>query len=260
MPKTLAVLYCFPRSGGTLLNQCLLCAKNNVVLSEINPAGSVIEPEIQAADWFELITSHTARQLKYKIYQEKICTIHSKCEATGRKLCVRDWSGINFLPNVSSWAPAPSLALEQRIYLQEAGFELREVVLLRRSKAVFHSIRIHIPKMQQLSAKAFAEGYRAYLEQTKDMARFYLEELTQPRAKIVQKICSALSLDFDAGFEKRFYRVQTATGNITLPNLPASAHWKSIHKEIKTQSPLLMDSQKTVAIFDELDALAGYNI
>jgi hypothetical protein len=257
MPKTLAVLYCFPRSGGTLLNQCLLCARNNVVLSEVNPAGSVIEPEIQAANWFGLITSQMARQLGRKIYHEKIKAIHSKCEATRQKLCVRDWPGVNFLPHVSPWIPAPSMVLEQKIYLQGAGFDLREAVLLRRSESIFHSIRAHIPKMGQLPIKAFAEGYLAYLEQTKGMTRFYLEELTRNRTKVVHKICYLLNLDFDAGFEKKFYQVQTVSGNTTLPHLPASAHWKSIHNTTGIHSSS-RDNPKAVALFNKLDALAGY--
>jgi hypothetical protein len=257
MPKTLAVLYCFPRSGATLLNQCLLCARKNVVLSEVNPAGSVIEPEIQAADWFGLITSQVARQLKHKIYHEKIRAIHSKCKATDRKLCVRDWPGINFLPHVSPWVPVPSMVLEQRLYLQGAGFGLREAVLLRRSEAVFNSLRDHIPKMNRLTAKVFAKGYLAYLEQTKDLPRFYLEELTRHGAKVLPEICSILGLDFDIGFEKKFYRVRTLTGNITLPRAPASAHWKSIHNITGTRSPSA-DKSKASAIFNKLDTLAGY--
>jgi hypothetical protein len=143
--------------------------------------------------------------------------------------------------------------------LQGAGFDLREAVLLRRSEAIFNSIRAHIPAMARIPAKAFAKGYLAYLEQTKHMARFYLEELTRHRAKVVRQICSVLNLDFDAGFEKQFYRIQTVTGNTTLPQVPASAHWKTIRNTTGIQSPSTANPG-TVAIFHQLDALAGYKV
>jgi len=39
MKKTLPVMICYARSGGTILNKCLASLTNTVMLSEINPLG-----------------------------------------------------------------------------------------------------------------------------------------------------------------------------------------------------------------------------
>ena len=49
-----SVYYCFARSGGTLINRCLGCIPGNLVLSEVNPMGSIATVESQATRlaWF----------------------------------------------------------------------------------------------------------------------------------------------------------------------------------------------------------------
>lgn len=259
MPDSLSIIYCFPRSGGTLLNQCLLCSPANVVLSEVNPAGSVLEPEEQAAAWFEVLTPAQAVGLKYAGYLEKISVIHRQTRAAGRRLCLRDWTGLNFLPHTTAWVGEPSLQLEQRLYLRQAGYQLHEVALLRRSRAVYDSIRQNIPEYHDLPLTVFARAYRAYLGHLAGVDRFFLEELTRDRQTAVRVICARLQLEFAADFESRFHLITHVTGNTTLLRRPESASWTSIrpHAKASVASPLPADSTDR-QLFEELDYLAGY--
>ncbi len=259
MPESISIIYCFPRSGGTLLNQCLLCAPANVVLSEVNPAGSVLEPEEQAAAWFKVLTPPQAANLKYAAYLEKISVIHRQTLRAERRLCIRDWTGLNFLPHTTTWVSKPSLQLEQRLYLQQAGYQLREIALLRRSRAVYDSIRQNIPEYHDLLLPVFAQAYRAYLGHIVGVDRFRLEELTEDRQKAVRAICGLLQLEFAADFETRFHLVTTVTGNTTLLRRPESASWTSIRSQAKSPgtNQLLADTPSR-ELFEELDNLAGY--
>lgn len=259
MPETISIIYCFPRSGGTLLNQCLLCAPANVVFSEINPAGSVLDPEEQAAAWFKVLTPPQAAALKYAAYLEKISVIHRQTLQAGRRLCIRDWTGLNFLPHTSTWVGEPSLQLEQRLYLQRAGYRLREIVLLRRSQAVYDSIRQNIPEYHDLPLPAFAKAYRAYLGHIAGVDRFFLEELTRDRQTAVRAVSDLLQLEYAADFENRFHLVTSVTGNTTLLRRPESASWTSIRSHAKSPvtTPPLTDAPSR-ELFAGLDNFAGY--
>lgn len=250
MAKTISVIYCFPRSGGTLLNQCLLCHSRNVVLSEVNPAGSVVEPDIQAAEWFGILKPREAEALHYRTYLDKLAVISDQAARAGRSLCVRDWPAVNFLTSISAGSGVPSELLEQRIYLREAGYQLREVALVRRSEAVFNSIRKHIPELRSFSIKAFARAYRAYLEQIATVKKYHLEDLVKNQQSIVSNICSDLGLAYAPDFIKRFYRIKHVTGNTTLPKPADSARWTTIRAAESKAS-----ANRT---FQELDLLAGY--
>lgn len=259
MPDSLSIIYCFPRSGGTLLNQCLLCSPANVLLSEVNPAGSVLEPEEQAAAWFQLLTPAQAAALKDAGYLEKISVILRQTRAAGRRLCLRDWTGLNFLPHTTPWVGEPSLQLEQRLYLRQAGYPLREVALLRRSRAVYDSLRQNIPEYRDLPLPVFARAYRAYLGQIAGVDRFFLEELTRDRQTAVRAICDRLGLEFAADFESRFHLVTSVTGNTTLLRRPESASWTSIRSHAKSPAtPPPPTDAPSRELFAGLDNLAGY--
>lgn len=258
MSKSLAVFYCFPRSGGTLLNQCLLCSPANVVLSEVNPAWSVIEPEKQAADWFGLLEAADCTRLAAASYLEKIEAIRERAEAAGRSLCIRDWPGINFLPPVSTWPARPSLQLEQRLYLQKAGYQLKEIALLRRSQAVYESIQAHIMELQEMTVTGFATAYALYLEQITDVKKFYLETLIRQKTEAIRAISTALGLAYAEDFQDRFHLITSVTGNNTLLKRPASAQWTSIRANDTQPAMPPPLSREHRALFDHLDHLAGY--
>ena len=248
-----SVYYCFPRSGGTLLNQCLLCHPHNMVLSEINPAGSVHSPLEQASQWFGMPAPREQSQLGDSAYIDAIKRIGDFAGSTQRKLVIRDWTGINFLPHLTPWNGAASEQVEQRLYLRRAGFELRECLFLRRSEATYRSLVRSIPECAKLSASEFARIYRAYLAQTHDMTRFNLEAFSQSPAAQLARICEVLDIAMPApGFEQEFAQQHKVTGNTGLSTSPGSARWKSI------VSQAAEPTTKSSPLFAELDAIAGY--
>jgi len=256
MSDSIAVFYCFPRSGGTLLNQCLLCAPGTVVLSEINPSSSVIPIEQQAAEWFQLLNPTEAADLANRTYLEKISRVYDRTNAAQKSLCVRDWCGINFLAHISPWLGVPSQVLEQRLYLQHGGYELREIALVRRSAAVYRSLHENIPELAALTVEEFGAAYRSYLRQLSSVKKYQLEHLTSASSAVLKSICADLKMPFPSGFETRFHTITTVTGNNTLPTPPASARWTAIQGTSKTgnQQP----SAEHLEIFEGLDQLAGY--
>jgi hypothetical protein len=251
-------MYCFPRSGGTLLNQCLLCDPANVVLSEVNPAGSVMPPEEQAASWFSVISPAEAAALKDATYLEKLAVLARRTRDAGRNLCLRDWTGLNFLPQVSPWTGAPSGQLEQRLYLQHAGYALREIALLRRSRAVFDSLRANIPEYRTLAPADFAAAYRRFLAAIAGIEKFHLETLTAEKQTVLRTICDRLQLGYAADFAGHFHQVTTVTGNNTLMQRPASAGWTSIQPQAPSSRPPAAAGRGEEQLYHELDTLAGY--
>ena len=257
MPRTLSVFYCFPRSGGTLLSQCLLCAQSTVVLSEVNPAGSFLAVERQAQEWFKLITAKEAAKLEAKTYLEKIALVAQRCESQKRRLCIRDWSAVNFIPGLSPQAPAASRVLEQRLFLQEAGYAIREVVFLRRSREIFHSVRQHLPGFGGYTLAKFADHYGTYLRAVADCPKFQLEEFRRDAPATLRALCQALGLDFPQKFETGFHRQENVTGNNTLKIKPASAALSRITAG-QPAAPVRREAVRDREIFATLDALAGY--
>ena len=71
----IAVFYCFARSGGTLINRCLGCIKDNLVLSEVNPHGALLPVETQALDWLKLVSSDQFKNFHDLNYGQKISSV-----------------------------------------------------------------------------------------------------------------------------------------------------------------------------------------
>jgi hypothetical protein len=256
MTQEIAILYCFPRSGGTVLNQCLLCGEGTVVLSEINPADSVLPPEYQAAEWFRLLSPLEATRQARKSYVSKIALIHRRAQAQQKRLCIRDWCAVNFLPGISPFTPRPSLVLEQRHYLRAAGFTLREAVLLRRSRSLYDSLRLYISPFSALSPRQFAQLYRPFLRATARMRRFYLEDFRREPTAILDKLCNCLNLSFPNDFTERFHSITTVTGNTTLATHPESASWRNIRPASHSFTCEKDDDSEP---FSHLDKMAGYH-
>jgi len=251
MTKSIAMYYAFARSGGTLVNQLLGCSQDVVVLSEISPQKSVLPIERQLCDWHQLLSPDACAAFSRLGYQEQIDRAHTLATAAGKNLCVRDWVVIDFLPDVDADGE-PSGALENLIYLQSAGYEVRHCAILRRSHDVHASIRRHIPSGKNLSPESFAEYYKHYLQELarKEVPRFFLEDIQANTETLTRRICNTLGLPPPASIAD-FHQYQKCTGNNSLADKPASAEQPRITRTTGygcTENPL----------FAELDKLAGY--
>jgi len=254
----LRVFFCFARSGGTLLNRCLGCSEDNVVLSEVNPAGAFKPIIEQAEEWFGLITPDEREALARLPYDELVARLDERCVAQGRRLIVRDWTTVNFLPGTTQCGE-PSGVLEQLVYLSERFSEVRGIVFTRKAAAVFDSVMSNIPTLSGLTEEAFAEAYLGYARAVTGWPRFQLESFTCDPSGEFRRICDLL----DAGFVKEFYERQAdflrCTGDNTLVRRTGAEPKTGIRSVQRTPGREIV-STKARAKLREADALFGYEV
>ena len=94
------IMLCFARSGGTVLNQCLGCLPEVVILSEVNPLGggwgveaeaSLTTVKAQAKGWYNIDLDSDEDD-----FVGCVVELSKKC----KHLILRDWTVANFLPNL----------------------------------------------------------------------------------------------------------------------------------------------------------------
>ncbi len=105
---SVVVMLCFARSGGTLLNKCIGSLPDTVVLSEVNPLGggwgengadSFSTVRAQAKNWYNL-------DIKSDEFADGIIELYEICKDTNKRLVVRDWTFVNFVPcEENQWSP-----------------------------------------------------------------------------------------------------------------------------------------------------------
>jgi hypothetical protein len=108
---SIILMICFARSGGTVLNQCLGCLPNTIILSEVNPIGggsgkeeiSCSTVKSQASQWYGI-------DLKSNNFAEGLLELKDICIEKQKHLIVRDWSFANFTPlRQNNWQPSYTL-------------------------------------------------------------------------------------------------------------------------------------------------------
>jgi len=93
-PKIPILLINYSRSGGTLISSILGQLDSTVLLSEVNPIKNAdTNVRTQAKDWYGI-------DLKKTRYYESINELNSICIQKGKTLIIRDFSFVNFTPNV----------------------------------------------------------------------------------------------------------------------------------------------------------------
>jgi hypothetical protein len=232
------VFYSFARSGGTLINQSLGCHPANAILSEVNPGGAFKSIAKQGAEWLGLFGASEVKSFSALSYGEQISKLYERAELKKRKLIIRDWCTINFMPleisDLSFW-PC-SMVLEQEIYLRAAGFLPRPIVIARDAASVYLSIKQAFPKLRNLDISRFGTSYLAYAHAIGGYPIFKLEDFRKNPGDVLPMICRQLDVHFPDNFEDQFFRYNSCTGNNTLETKAASQ---------SAQAILPMDSART---------------
>ncbi len=185
--NSIRVIYSFARSGGTLVNRLLGVCPGCSVLSEVNPAASVVPVARQALEWLGLIDVNEIGQFQDLSYAQQISLLVERAQAKRKKLIIRDWVTVNFLPQTLGDMVVPSGILEQPIYLADAGFSIQPLVITRKAKNVYRSIRHNFVHMENLSVKDFGSAYLAYAHAVSEFPKVSLEALqTSPREALIQ--------------------------------------------------------------------------
>jgi|GEM_PF-1015780 len=252
------VFYSFARSGGTLLNQCLGVTTGNLVLSEVNPHVSCRPVEQQAQEWLDLITTNELADFSRLPYAKKIRQLHHRARSRGARLILRDWCTVNFLARTAAAEIEPSGVLEQPFYLATVGLRPRAIVLTRRARAVYASIRENIPQLHELPLDAFAEAYLRYARAVAGLPLFKLEDFTVNPVSALGAIAGKLGVEVYQDFQQHYRGFQRCTGNNSICPPPVSLLAHSIdprvERRLRTDRPAAIDHPK----FHEADSLLGY--
>ncbi|MFA6110772.1 MAG: hypothetical protein WDA75_18590 [Candidatus Latescibacterota bacterium] len=215
---TICVLFSFARSGGTLLNQLLGAHPDCWVLSETNPAGSVVPLARQAAEWLGAIEPGERAAFDELSYHEQIARLDALARDRGKTLVIRDWVTVNFLAGASGAAIVPSKVLEQEVYLSRGGYHLTPLVLTRSGAAVYASIRRSFSHLADLSEDRFATAYLEYARAVAAFPRVALEDLRRQSRATLTRALSILDISLDHIDHQlsSFAEFQRCTGNNTL--------------------------------------------
>lgn len=135
MSRPIYLIYCYPRSGGTLMNKYLAKDDNLVVLSEVHPVhnrkGGLHSVKAQMRKWYnvELVSQdYVAQILEAKLW----------CDQNNKLLVVRDWTYIDFAKShLNDYAP-PLASTNLELLREHAS--VRQLAFVRDGIDVFLSI------------------------------------------------------------------------------------------------------------------------
>lgn len=246
----ISVLYSFARSGGTLVNQLLGVHPQCLVLSEVNPTASFKPIQEQGLEWLGLLEESYINKFVSMPYHKQIKFLYDRSIAKGKKLIIRDWVSVNFLPGCSGPEIKPSGELEQAFYLERADFRPVPLVIVRRGEAVYKSIEENFPKMEGLSLKSFSEYYLKYAYAVAEFPKIKLENLRSQPVNTLGEILNRLDLASDEInlLLENFFNFKNCTGNISLKKSNKSSFAQKIlppetHIE-STSHPKLIEANK----------------
>jgi len=256
----LPIIYSFARSGGTLVNQLLGVHPDCLILSEINPAASVIPVTKQAADWLGLIEAGEIVQFQEFSYAKQIFILNERAKSKGNMLIIRDWVTVNFLPGAGGISVVPSAILEQHIYLEQVGCSLQPLVITRKANSVYQSIRRNFMHLSNLTADDFLSVYLDYARAVCNFPKVSLEALQfAPRETLIQILRGlGISTSYVDQQLLTFSNFTRCTGNNTLAVPSETTHARHI-VPVGSRSETDNVSINREAGFMEVDHLLGYS-
>ncbi len=191
---SIALMTCFARSGGTVLNRCLGCLPDVVILSELHHLGggtgrdgeALRTVHDQAWEWYGI-------ELRHDEFIEALCELHDICKRQGKRLVLRDWVSADFIPHrFNGYEPGGRLttlpALGERL-------DVRPFAFVRDGIDVWISRRCPDP------VEFFAQ-YRRYAEAIVEsgMPIFRYEDFCRKPEPTMRRICEAGDLPYSDAF------------------------------------------------------------
>jgi len=207
------ILHHLARTGGTLICRCLASMKNVVLLSEIHPGGmTVFNPLQQAHTWYGLLTpDDLGRARGGEIgFLEAIQLIARRCAEADRILVLRDWSHLDYM-GVPYGSPTFRSALAD---ILRPEFELLRFSTVRHPQDQWLSLSQTAVYRERLGAVKFLRGTRRFAQAAVETGFIRYEDFTREPDAALRTICSALGLDFDAGYQARWMHHANITGDI----------------------------------------------
>ena len=203
-------MLCFARSGGTLLNRCIGCLPDVVMLSEVNPLGG---GQGESGDTScQTVTSQAKKWYGIELTQAGFCNqikeLAGKCERAGQKLVIRDWSFVNFAPFVTNQFSPP----ERFLILEELGLEnCRPFAFVRNAIDVWTSCG-------SPPADEFFPMYKKYIDSliALDIPIFKYEDFCINPTGVLQKICEYAGLTFTDSFVSKYQYFNKVNGDVQI--------------------------------------------
>lgn len=252
----IAVLYHLARTGGTLISKCLGAIDGNVLLSEIHPLVSVMDPLTQASQWFHLLSEAEREAFLAQgpfDYLKAIQFISERARARDKKLIIRDWTHIDY--TAVPFVGVPSYQLTQTKLLQKE-FTVHQFATVRHPIDSWLSVSQLKVTKDCLPLEAYLVGCRQFARAAKAMGFVRFEDFcVQPHASLKQ-VCDTLQVNYSDDFIDKFWSYRTITGEVGGGRLEG--------KVIKTPSRKPVDPQLLEAFSNNNDywvtlELLGYS-
>lgn len=193
MNSTPILFFSYARSGGTLMNKCLLNLTNTIVLSEINPnefgeglwenrphIDQIVQ--LQLKKWYR-ITLHSTT------FDNAVLELINYCSKNNIRLIIRDFSIADFVASPLA-KNQPKNELSWLKWMKKHQIEYQCFSLIRHPMDVW--ISQQMPKLA-----VFILAYINYLTEIKkhNIPYFYYESFSQNPEKVLQKIMRLLQID-----------------------------------------------------------------
>jgi hypothetical protein len=200
----------YARSGGTLINRCIACLPDVIMLSEVNIEASCPSScnsiKEQAKEWYGIA-------LESDGFMENIKELYDHCLRTGKLLVIRDWTFGSFVPSRYNYFK-PSKTLATLDILSER-FPIKAFVLVRNSIDIWLSLNA--------SPRTFYDKKLTYLHElitcvlNRGIKIFRYEDFCDNPERKMHSICNFTGLKYSDQF-KNFADFHKVTGDTDLPN------------------------------------------
>jgi len=234
--------------------RCLASMKGVVLLSEIHPRGGrMFNPVQQAAEWYGLLqpAEVQALQQRGRDFTAAIGLIAQRCAEQDKVLVLRDWSHLDFIG-------LPFMQPDYRPRLQEtlqSDFDLVRLATVRHPLDQWLSLVKNPVFAEQLPLSKYLKGVRRFAEMAEGTGFIQYERFAADPDTVLQQLCAALQLPFDASYRERWAEYRNITGDV-LPGRAASDAISSLPRQQNAQSQL--EAFRTRADYGRILQLLNY--
>lgn len=253
----ITVMLCFARSGGTVLNQCLGCLPDVVIMSEVNPLGGGWG--IEGKDSFTTIKAQAKEWYGIDLESDEDDFEGSAVELSGKckHLILRDWTVSNFFPNLGMNLidgkvafPAPNSFLILDALKDKC--ELKPFAFVRNSIDVYLSKGGSLP----IFATAYLNYVREILRLEISVVRY--EDFCRDPDLVIRDICNYTGLPYAAVTEK-YMSFNTVNGDIQYNSRGQAQGQIVILPRIKVHESI-MNGIDSCWELKEANRLLGYSV
>jgi len=253
---TVRLLLHLARTGGTIMSKCLAVMPKVALLSEIHPAGlRSFNPMRQAFEWHGLLSTQDVEEFRRSgrmSFPDAIGLVLRRAEAKGMKLVIRDWNHLDF--HGAPYVAAPTRTLMTSDMLA-ARFHLLRFATVRHPIDQWLSLIKLPPFAATASVEAFCDGCAGFAEHAVKIGFVRYEDFTREPAVEMQKICTALGVEFDPTFQRRWQSYTKITGDTTGSR---GGKDKIVPLTRKPTEPALLEKFDKCASYHRANALLGY--